>query len=107
MNRYNYNSSKILYIKFDVFAEDSFYWFPDSDLCFFRYFPHDQLVYPLFNNIGIIETNCSCTLLWLLKETYSFKNNFTKVDDFTTYLMLLGSIFGVLHVQHSMPWYAE
>ncbi|CAF0794362.1 unnamed protein product [Brachionus calyciflorus] len=86
MKRYNSNNSKIVYIKFDIIFEDSFYLFPDSDLCFFRHFPHHQLVYPLFNNMGIIERNCSCTLLWLLKETYSLRNNLTQVDDYSRYL---------------------
>ncbi|CAF0710288.1 unnamed protein product [Brachionus calyciflorus] len=86
LNKFNRNYSKILYVKFDLFFEDFLYLFPDSDLCLFRHFPHSQLVYPLFYNIAIIEENCSCTLLWLLKETYSLRMNFTNVDEFTRYL---------------------
>jgi hypothetical protein len=40
------------------------YAFPDEDFCLFWPFPHEQLVYMVFDKANL---NCTCTILWLLK----------------------------------------
>jgi hypothetical protein len=42
------------------------YQFPSEDLCLFKEFPHDQLIFPLIS--AKKRRNCSCTVLWLLKN---------------------------------------
>jgi hypothetical protein len=39
--------------------------FSDEDICLFKDFPHDRLVFPLISTSSTIE--CTCTILWLLK----------------------------------------
>ncbi|CAF0908417.1 unnamed protein product [Brachionus calyciflorus] len=87
LNKNNYNNTKIVYIRFDILPVESDYSFPDSDLCFFKDFPHDNFVYPLFKE-DIFFLNCSCTLLWLLKNTYLLRNNLKTIDYLTTYITL-------------------
>ncbi len=51
------------------------YAYPDKDFCLFRYFPHEKFVFPIIETKENLE--CSCTLMWLLKN----KDLFTKGVD--------------------------
>ncbi len=67
----------ILFDKFDNLNNFKF-GFSDEDLCLFKAFPHKQLVIPLFPFLEK-EKECSCTLIWLIKNyriilVYSSKN---------------------------------
>ena len=39
------------------------YDYPEKDLCLFKYFPHEHLVFPLI--FPELELKCTCTLKWL------------------------------------------
>jgi hypothetical protein len=39
--------------------------FAEKDICLFKDFPHDQLVFPIISTTSSIE--CTCTVLWLIK----------------------------------------
>jgi hypothetical protein len=43
---------------------DPIYEYPDEDICLFKDFPHDHLVYPMI--VPGKKINCSCTIIWLL-----------------------------------------
>ena len=60
---------------------DLIYEYPDEDLCLFKYFPHDRLVYPILNPGKHLE--CTCTLKWLQLYSfiYTFKINISNYDD--------------------------
>jgi hypothetical protein len=53
--------------------EDRLYDYPDEDFCLFEEFPHNRLVFVYINTKP--NLNCTCTLLWLLKNfKYSTAN---------------------------------
>jgi hypothetical protein len=58
------------------------YKYPEEDFCLFSHFPHNKLIYPLFDTLEKI--NCSCTLLWLMKysKLYVDFNRIFKRDDY-------------------------
>ncbi len=43
----------------------STYEYPDDDLCKFKDFPHERLVFPVINTKP--NLNCTCTLIWLIQ----------------------------------------
>ena len=52
------------------------YEYPDEDLCMFKDFPHNQLVFPdIYTEKDSLS--CSCTILWLLQYTrkYLYRDN--------------------------------
>ena len=46
------------------------YTFPDEDLCLFKDFPHEHLVHPILVSGAL--TQCTCTLVWLIKYSYIY-----------------------------------
>lgn len=54
------------------------YDFPEKDLCAFRSFPHEQLVYATL----LISKPCSCTMLWLSRylPIYDVRENLLGCD---------------------------
>jgi len=54
------------------------YLYPEKDFCLFRHFPHEKLVFPIIETKQNLE--CSCTLMWLLKN----KSLFSNVDELKT-----------------------
>jgi hypothetical protein len=48
------------------------YEFGDEDLCLFRKFPHEKLVYPTVSSKEKLE--CSCTVIWLLRYSKFYRN---------------------------------
>ena len=54
------------------------YLYPEKDFCLFRHFPHEKLVFPIIETKQNLE--CSCTLMWLLKN----KSLFTNIDELKT-----------------------
>ena len=68
---------------FRFFTFNTYYDFPNEDICLFRDFPHNQLVLPIITFGEFVKKNltCSCTLIWLLKNMeYFFENDFKKFD---------------------------
>ena len=62
-----------------IFRND--YDYPNEDICIFKEFPHNQLVYPV---IQLEQSNhtCSCTVIWLIQYSKVYLNNdFTYYDD--------------------------
>ncbi len=55
-------------------TSDNPYTFPDHDLCLFKNFPHQKLVYPVFWFLSMTNVRCSCTIYWLLQHTPIYKN---------------------------------
>ncbi len=41
------------------------YKYPDEDMCLFRDFPHEKLIFPLI--VFTSKFDCTCTILWLIK----------------------------------------
>ena len=48
------------------------YAYPEQDWCRFRHFPHDRSVFSKIESSK--EYSCSCTLIWLLKNVYQYKD---------------------------------
>ena len=52
------------------------YDFPDQDICIFKNFPHNRLVYPILTMAYEKTEPCSCTTIWIIQfmhlyETYT------------------------------------
>ncbi len=62
---------KQLYIEFN--DESASFAFTNEDFCLFKNFPHSNLVFPIINTRRIL--NCSCTVIWLLKEWQNAENS--------------------------------
>jgi hypothetical protein len=58
---------------------DSIYEYPSEDLCLFKNFPHQNLVYPILIPGKVIE--CSCTLKWLKL----YRNLYSDIKDTSDY----------------------
>ena len=56
---------------------DRVYEYPDADLCLFKDFPHDHLVYPVLYPGRRI--NCSCTLKWIHAYEFIYRNVFPQL----------------------------
>jgi hypothetical protein len=69
----NSNGRKGKKPKFKLVLNKFNYSFTDKDLCKFRYFPHDNCVYPLLMPNAKLE--CSCTLFWITKNISDFRND--------------------------------
>ena len=75
------------------------YMYPDEDFCLFKYFPHQQLVYPLIVSSAKIE--CTCTLLWLLKySNLYFENNYKTLKVYS-YIIDYVYTYGDEYANHS------
>ena len=48
------------------------YTYPNEDLCLFKDFPHNNLVYPIIE--GGKKLKCTCTLLWLQINAHRYAN---------------------------------
>jgi hypothetical protein len=61
----------------DKLIFDNKYTFPNEDACLFRPFPVDRLVYPIINFMksDTQSTNCTCTLLRLVKDYPIFRRS--------------------------------
>ena len=67
-----YNDRKVILLEFKQTSSffNTIYPFPDADLCLFKDFPHENAIYPILNLGETFE--CSCTILWLLKNDEFF-----------------------------------
>jgi hypothetical protein len=54
--------------------------FDDSDLCLFKYFPHERFVIPLI--IPGRQLECTCTLYWLQSNVHRYKHELKIVADY-------------------------
>ena len=67
---FNLNRHRIIVIEcyhIHSFAFAKKYTYPDEDICLFKDFPHNQLVYPTFVFEGKMQ--CTCTLIWLIQHS--------------------------------------
>jgi hypothetical protein len=58
-------------IQFELYAKDSRfhdYTYPDSDFCYFRYFPFDRLVFARIGTSTLYSLVCTCTIYWLIQN---------------------------------------
>ena len=84
INSFNFSKSSLALEKelFLQLVDNDFpfkkrYTYPDSDLCLYKDFPHQRLVYPILdvNN----NTTCTCSIIWLVQ----FSKIFYKNSDYT------------------------
>ena len=70
--KFGYSSQ---YASFNIF-----YTYPNEDFCLFKYFPHENLVFPA---IGVInqKITCTCTILYLIKHSEIVYKYFWKDDE--------------------------
>lgn len=68
------NLGRLIILKFLDESED-FYTFPDEDFCIFKNLPHNKMINPLFSPKVYINRECSCTLVWLFRYTFSFRTD--------------------------------
>lgn len=52
----------------------SFYTFPDEDLCYFKDFPHQKFVMPIFKPMPAAPINVSCLYLFLIQYSNNYVN---------------------------------
>ena len=80
------NLNRFIIVQFNEINSNhwtSTFIYSDKDLCLFRKFPHKQLIIPAFTILNEIE--CSCTLIWLIKnhkifETFSLTEDKMRID---------------------------
>jgi len=73
----NLNSKEIFLLKFSISPVFTFE-FGDNEFCFFKSFPHENLIVPLFyysdNDFDSVELEyilpCSCTIYWFYRDSY-------------------------------------
>lgn len=68
------NSDQSMGSEFKLVLRDTnrSYEYPDEDFCLFKNFPHEKLVFPIIHSRESL--NCSCTLLWLLKNSANYSD---------------------------------
>jgi hypothetical protein len=78
------NLEQSMQLKFRFLSQhvsfDSIYQYPNEDLCLFKNFPHDRLVYPIM--IPGKRLKCTCTLLWLESKLHLFKSKVKFLNDY-------------------------
>ena len=65
----------------NISSFDPIYEYPDEDICNFRDFPHDRLVFPVLVPGRIL--NCTCTLYWLQKYAHLYGAEIHLETDYT------------------------
>ena len=76
----NLNSNAFIRPKLlTVYLQDerSEYEYPDEDICLFKNWPHENLVFPVLGGSSN-QTECTCTILWLIKNWPLLTNDLTK-----------------------------
>ena len=63
------------YVSFDVIYE-----YPDEDICLFRYFPHNHMVYPILRPGK--QLKCTCTIAWLQMYAYLYEPVVNLTDNY-------------------------
>ena len=63
-----------------IVSFDSFYHYPNEDLCLFKDFPHERYVYPLLVPGKRIE--CTCTIYWLQLNTYKYEKELNVIPEY-------------------------
>lgn len=69
LHKNNHNGFREVYIFFENSSENPF---TDVNYCIFKDFPHQQLVVPLILDFISNSSNCSCTVIWLIKYYYFY-----------------------------------
>lgn len=73
-----FNIDNTFYLGFASFTDD--YLYPDDDICMFKYFPFHRVVLPYIYTIN--EINCTCTMCWLTKYYYLYKQKITSDNQY-------------------------
>ena len=63
------------YVSFDVIYE-----YPDEDICLFRDFPHNHMVYPILRPGK--QLKCTCTIAWLQMYAYLYEPVVNLTDNY-------------------------
>ena len=78
------NYDKMIVIKFqhlkNFVSFTPIYDYPNEDICLFKDFPHERLVYPVI--IPGIRLECTCTLIWLQKYYHIYKSEINDGIDY-------------------------
>jgi hypothetical protein len=56
------------------------YEYPNEDICIFKNFPHNRLVYPIISPGKKLK--CTCTLLWLQSYSYLYRIFIQNISDY-------------------------
>ena len=75
------------YLKKEV-SFDPIYEYPDEDVCLFKEFPHERLVFPLI--VSGKQLNCTCTLMWLQLNSHIYEG---KVSFFSNLIDLNAMLY--------------
>ena len=68
------NTSDQVFIEFN--DEKNEYDYSERDFCLFKHFPHENRVFPILKNSDRRRhLNCTCTIVWLLKEWQHAEKN--------------------------------
>jgi hypothetical protein len=68
---------RFLYIKNSV-SFDPIYEYPNEDICLFKDFPHERLVFPLI--VPGIQLSCTCLLKWLQSKLQLYLGSYFKIN---------------------------
>jgi len=83
--QFRINSKQTLRLKFRRLNEatsfNSIYEYPNEDLCLFKHFPHERLVYPIV--VPGKKLQCTCTLYWLQLNLSRYENEIKPTTDYT------------------------
>lgn len=89
------NIEKLLILTlFQMYANTTYYDYPNEDICLFRRFPHQKLVMPQLK--PIYKSSCSCTELFLIQHSVYYS------DEIHFYLYQTSSDYGFM-----MPFYHD
>lgn len=96
-NQYDFagNQEKIFLLNiYQTFSNITFYDYPAKDFCYFKNFPHNNLVLPQLK--PAYKSKCSCTEMFLLKHAYHYdklKLNYENFNDDITNIYYTGSYY--------------
>jgi hypothetical protein len=71
--------------------EKELYIYSDEDFCLFKEFPFDHLIYLIFDSFNIKK--CSCTILYLIKDTNYYLGNLGSEDGSLATFDFLAGLF--------------
>jgi len=63
----------VILVIYQIFYNQTFYNYPEKDFCYFRNFPHNQMIWPKLR--PSYKTDCSCTELFLIQYSALHSNS--------------------------------
>jgi len=67
-------SQAFFLILYQTLFRQEYYKFPNEDFCYFKNFPHNRRVMPLFE--PYLTSSCTCTHLFLVQNSHLLRNEF-------------------------------